>query len=218
MGQAGFLLFAVRCWIVFMIVLCRYTVAAVALGQLSFADCVRHKAIVMEVATTEAREGGNPMLGVFYDAEARAFWADEAAKLGDLVSISSKLEASRFLVWVICSCHCGWLAGAERHDFASCTLGSERSQRYEQGAKNTREGVWVRLLHACGMLVFVLGRRTRVSRTRALEKPRLQEMTAESGQCQAMVLVKMQRPRLQRCSASNAWSMDITQASAKRRD
>jgi hypothetical protein len=126
-GTGWFLLFAVWCWIVFMIVLCRYTVAAVALEQLSFADCVRHKAIVMEVATTEAREGGNPMLGVFYDAEARAFWADEAAKLGDLVSISSKLEASRFLVWVFCSCHCGWLAGAERHDFASCTIGSERS-------------------------------------------------------------------------------------------
>ena len=50
---------------------CRYTVAAVALEQLSFADCIRHKAVVMDVATTEAKEGGNAVLGVFYDIEAR---------------------------------------------------------------------------------------------------------------------------------------------------
>ena len=45
--------------------------AAVALEQLSFADCIRHKAVVMDVATTEAKEGGNAVLGVFYDMEAR---------------------------------------------------------------------------------------------------------------------------------------------------
>ena len=39
--------------------------AAVALEQLSFADCIRHKAVVMDVATTEAKEGGNAVLGVF---------------------------------------------------------------------------------------------------------------------------------------------------------
>ena len=42
-----------------------------ALEQLSFADCIRHKAVVMDVATTEAKEGGNAVLGVFYDIEAR---------------------------------------------------------------------------------------------------------------------------------------------------
>ncbi len=29
-----------------------------ALEQLSFADCIRHEAVVMDVATTEAKEGG----------------------------------------------------------------------------------------------------------------------------------------------------------------
>ena len=90
---------------------CRYTVAAVALEQLSFADCIRHKAVVMDVATTEAKEGGSAVLGVFYDIEARcasifgvfvssctaccgrAFWADEAAKLGTKFLLQSKLQA-----------------------------------------------------------------------------------------------------------------------------
>ena len=90
---------------------CRYTVAAVALEQLSFADCIRHKAVVMDVATTEAKEDGNAVLGVFYDIEARcalvfgvfvrsctvcfgrAFWADEAAKLGTKFLLQSKLQA-----------------------------------------------------------------------------------------------------------------------------
>ena len=49
----------------------RYTVAAVCLGQMSFADCIHHKGVVMDVATTEAKEGGEAMLGVFYDSEAR---------------------------------------------------------------------------------------------------------------------------------------------------
>ena len=97
MGQACFgCSLATLCMVI--VCSCRYTVAAVALGQLTFADCVLHKAIVMEVAATEARDGGNPVLGVFYDADARAFWADEAAKLGDRFSISDCLKASGFLV------------------------------------------------------------------------------------------------------------------------
>ena len=47
------------------------------LGQLSFADCLHHKGVVMDVATTEVKEGGDAMMGVFYDSEARfalRFW------------------------------------------------------------------------------------------------------------------------------------------------
>ena len=101
----------------------RYTVAAVALEQLTFADCIRHKAVVMDVATTEAKEGGNAVLGVFYDMEARcalrlgfglgrssavqicrAYWADEAAKLGTKFQLKSKLQAHALLWFLLLLC------------------------------------------------------------------------------------------------------------------
>ena len=47
----------------------RYTVAAVALDQLSFAQCQVHKDVVMEVAAGEAKNGGSAAIGVYYDAE-----------------------------------------------------------------------------------------------------------------------------------------------------
>ena len=51
---------------------CRYSVAAVALDQMSYQACLRHKATVMEVAATAARDGQSAMLGVYYDFEARS--------------------------------------------------------------------------------------------------------------------------------------------------
>ena len=58
----------------------RYTVAAIACEQISFGGCLRHKAVVMEVAADAAKTGLNPMLGVFYDQFARLLGAARCAR------------------------------------------------------------------------------------------------------------------------------------------
>ena len=85
---------------------CRYTVAAVALEQLSFADCIRHKAVVMDVATTEAKEGGNAVLGVFYDMEARCAMVCGLAwgAVAQCMFVAGPIGQTKQLSWALSFC------------------------------------------------------------------------------------------------------------------
>ena len=48
-----------------------YTVAAVSLGQMSFPDAQKHKAVVVEVAALATSEGRTSLLAVLYDERLR---------------------------------------------------------------------------------------------------------------------------------------------------
>ena len=76
----------------------RYTVAAVALDQLSFAQCQVHKDVVMEVAAGEAKNGGSAAIGVYYDAEVRAFWADQIAKRGTKFNLEEHVQCQNDVI------------------------------------------------------------------------------------------------------------------------
>lgn len=73
--------------------------------QMTFADAVSHRMLVVEIATTAKTQGRSPLLGVLYDELARSVfthilssrstclfrkeWEDLSLKLGDKFVISS---------------------------------------------------------------------------------------------------------------------------------
>ena len=49
----------------------RYALACAMVGQMDFADAMRHKSVVTEVASSALKEGKRSLLGVLYDEVAR---------------------------------------------------------------------------------------------------------------------------------------------------
>ena len=49
----------------------RYAIACAMVGQMDFADAMRHKSVVTEVACSALKEGKRSLLGVLYDEVAR---------------------------------------------------------------------------------------------------------------------------------------------------
>ena len=49
----------------------RYALTCAMVGQMDFADAMRHKSVVTEVACSALKEGKRSLLGVLYDEVAR---------------------------------------------------------------------------------------------------------------------------------------------------
>ena len=77
-----------------------YTVAAVVLEQLTFAECQLHKDIVMEVAANAMKDDKPARVGVLYDFEVRSHWANEMAKLGRKFVLGDHVKVKCFLMAV----------------------------------------------------------------------------------------------------------------------
>ena len=71
-GFFAMLLVVLPCFaVVFMLVFIRYTLAAVVTKQLTSAQAMHHKRVVMEVALSAKAKSLSPLLGVLYDEVAR---------------------------------------------------------------------------------------------------------------------------------------------------
>ena len=53
---------------------CRYSLAAVVTGQMTLKDCLIHKNLILEIATTARKKGKGPLVGVIYDELIRFAW------------------------------------------------------------------------------------------------------------------------------------------------